>query len=72
MPPLAVTPNENQYHPLKLLTEPELRAILSISRSSVHRLARAGVLPRGIRIGKRGIRWRLRDIERWLETREEK
>ena len=72
MPPLAVTPNENQYHPLKLLTEPELRAILSLSRSSVYRLVRDGVLPKGLRVGKRGIRWRLCDVERWLETREGK
>jgi len=63
MPPLAVTPNENQSHNLILLRESELREILGLSHSCIWRLIKRGVFPAGVRVGVRSLRWPLRDLK---------
>jgi len=67
-----MTPTENPNSKLKLLTEADLRNLLSVSRSTIYRLVRAGVLPAGIRVGVRSVRWPLCTIQAWLEARERK
>jgi excisionase family DNA binding protein len=46
----------------------EVAEILSISTRSVWRLVADGELPQPIRFG-RNVRWRLTDIEVWIEAR---
>ena len=53
----------------KLLTRPEVEKWLALSRSSVYRLMREGILPEPIRIGPRAVRWKSSEIEAYLESR---
>jgi prophage regulatory protein len=46
----------------------EVASILSISTRSVWRLVATGELPQPVRFG-RSARWRLADIEAWIEIR---
>ena len=55
---------------LKLLTEADLRELLSVSRSTIYRLVRSGALPPGLRIGPRSLRWSYGSIEAWLKNQE--
>jgi len=52
------------------LTARELRARLNISHSTCWRWVRADILPSPIRLGKRAVRWRLADIEKFEASRE--
>lgn len=45
----------------------EVATILSVSTRTVWRLVSSDQLPRPIRFG-RNVRWRLADIERWIES----
>lgn len=46
----------------------ELAKILKISKRSVWRYVASGELPQPIRFG-RNVRWRLEDVEAWIEAR---
>jgi excisionase family DNA binding protein len=46
----------------------EVAEILSISTRSVWRLVASGELPQPIRFG-RNVRWRLADVEAWIDAR---
>ena len=50
----------------KLITAKELSKILSISSRTVWRLRSAGKLPKPVKVGS-SIRWRLSDIDLWIE-----
>lgn len=52
----------------RMINVREVAAILSISTRSVWRLVAAGELPQPIRFG-RNVRWRLEDVEAWIEAR---
>jgi len=57
----------------KLLTVTELAAMLDIHERTCWRLAAMaeagqGDFPRPLRIGPKTIRWRMADVERYLET----
>lgn len=52
----------------KLLTVPELAAFLDVPRQTVYKWNYTGTGPRSIRVG-RFARYRLADVERWLESR---
>jgi excisionase family DNA binding protein len=41
---------------------------LTIGIKTFYRLVRAGVLPRPIRFGRRLLRWREEDLERWVKS----
>ena len=51
----------------KFMSATELSKAFSISRSNIFKLARRGVLPRGILIGH-SRRWAVSDIERALQA----
>ena len=53
----------------KLLKRPDVERLTSLSRSAIYAAMDEGAFPRPIRVGKRAVRWRQEDIERWLETR---
>jgi excisionase family DNA binding protein len=68
-----MTNNQNQAKPSqdrpipRLLSAVEVAELLTVSVSTVWRLRSQGVLPDAVRIGG-SVRWRLRDIERYIET----
>ena len=53
---------------LRLLDVRQVAEILGIAVRTVWRLSAAGELPPPVRIGVRIVRWRLSDIEQYLEN----
>lgn len=54
---------------LGLLTAEELGAQLGLSTSTIYRRRSLGEsLPRAVRVGPRGVRWRQVDIDAWIEA----
>jgi predicted DNA-binding transcriptional regulator AlpA len=51
----------------QLVTLADIGAMIRISRSKIYDLKSSGQLPRCIKIG-RSVRWRLRDIEAWINA----
>ena len=47
----------------------ELMDILSVSRSTVFRMERDGILPHKVQISKRTVGFRTTDIEKFIKTR---
>ena len=47
----------------------ELMDILSVSRSTIFRMERDGILPQKVQISKRAVGFRITDIERFIKTR---
>lgn len=45
----------------------ELTEMLSVSRSTLHRMKQSGELPAAINLERRVVRWSRKDIELWLE-----
>ena len=52
-----------------LLRLPAILKRTKISRSQIYSLMKQGDFPKPIRVGKRAVRWRLTDIENWIESR---
>lgn len=50
-----------------LLRRAEVEERFSLSRSTIYAMMSAGLFPRPINIGRRSVRWRLSDLEAWLE-----
>ena len=49
-----------------LLTVKEVAAMLSLEKRSVHRMNKLGQICPPIKVGG-SVRWRLSDIEKWIE-----
>jgi predicted DNA-binding transcriptional regulator AlpA len=56
----------------ELLTARQVAAMLSVSLATFKRIRQRGEGPPSIRVGKRAIRYRRRDVERWLQRRPKK
>ena len=52
-----------------LLTRPEVEQFCRVSRSKIYRGLKEGWFPPAIRVGPRSVRWRLSDLEEWLDSR---
>ncbi len=52
----------------RLLTLPEVAAVLAVPKSEAYALARRGVLPT-VRVGSKYVRMRRADLEAWLRAR---
>ena len=52
-----------------LLRRPQVEKAVDLSCASIYRLMDSGDFPRPIKIGKRAVRWRAEDIERYLADR---
>ena len=52
----------------KVVKVPELCRLLSVSRTTLHRM-RQGDFPRPIQVGSRGVVWRYVDVIEWLERK---
>ncbi len=58
--------NTNENHNIQLLSAKELAAKLLLSARTVWRLRSSGKLPKPVPVGG-SVRWRLSDIQRWLD-----
>jgi predicted DNA-binding transcriptional regulator AlpA len=54
---------------IRVITEPELRRILSISDQTFERLKAKGDVPRKTQLSDRRIGYRVADIKAWLDRR---
>ena len=45
--------------------------MIGLSRSTVWKLLSEGKFPNPIRLGPRSIGWRIKDVEDWIECREQ-
>jgi len=50
-----------------LLKVSELAKFLGVAPSTIYRWLEAGKLPRPFELGEAAVRWRLSEIEQWLE-----
>jgi excisionase family DNA binding protein len=53
--------------PKDLLTARELANRLSISLRTLYRMLARGQLPQPIRLGRRHVRWKATDVQRYLD-----
>ena len=53
----------------ELLRREEVETRLGVSRSWIYAEMRAGRFPEPVKIGKRAVRWRVADLNRWLSDR---
>lgn len=60
----AVRPPEPDY-----LDIDQLAAKLSVTTRTIFRLVKSGDLPAGRRVGSKVLRWRMKDVDQWLQSR---
>ncbi len=53
----------------RLLTTQEVVAMVGMHRVTLYRLRKAGLFPEPVRAGMSAIRYKLSDIERWIDSR---
>ena len=53
----------------ELLRREEVEERFGVSRSWIYCEMRAGRFPEPVRIGKRAVRWRVTDLDKWAEDR---
>ena len=53
----------------KLLRLREVVEITSLSRSTIYRMVKTGQFPQSKQIGLRAVRWKLSDINAWIDSR---
>ena len=53
----------------RLLRLREVEEITGLSRSTIYRMLKAGQFPQSVRVGRKAVRWRLRDINSWMDSR---
>lgn len=51
----------------RLLRLPDLTARLGVSKSFIYARMREGIFPLPVKIGRRLVAWRAKDIDAWLE-----
>ena len=54
----------------ELIRRPEVERRVQLSRSSIYSMLAEGAFPSPIRIGRRAVAWRVKDIEDWIRCRE--
>ena len=52
------------------LKRQQLEAKFDVSRATIYRWTKAGNFPSGIHLGQNMVRWKVSDIEAWLEEKE--
>lgn len=60
-----------EFVDLAVLRERDVRELLKISHSTLYALIKRKDFPPPLHLSVRAIGWRKRDIERWLQDREE-
>ncbi|MBI1417971.1 MAG: AlpA family phage regulatory protein [Limimaricola sp.] len=47
----------------------DVEKLVGLSRSTLYAMMAEGAFPRPVKLGKRAVGWRERDVRAWLETR---
>ena len=53
----------------KIYRRPDVEHLVGLSRSPLYAMMAEGTFPKPIKLGKRAVGWRARDIETWLDAR---
>lgn len=53
---------------VRLLSARQLSELLNLNERTIRRMANSGRFPQPLRVSDQARRWRLRDIEEWLEA----
>ena len=59
-----------QNRPTGFVRPKTLIEILDVSRSTLWRMEKAGILPKRVKIGSRSVGWRADEIEEFVKSRE--
>ncbi len=59
----------DEHFPERLIDKRELKLLVGFSHQHILRLEKAGKFPRRIQISENSVRWRLGDIQDWIEQR---
>ena len=51
----------------RLLTMKEVRELTSLGETKLREMIDAGKFPRAKQVGPRAVRWRMSDVEAWIE-----
>lgn len=50
-----------------LLRLPEVEAVVGVKKSKIYSLVQEGQFPAPVRLGPRSVRWRLTDVQAWID-----
>ena len=53
----------------RLLRRREVEEITGLSRSTIYRMLKTGQFPQSVRIRSRSVRWKLSDINEWMDSK---
>jgi predicted DNA-binding transcriptional regulator AlpA len=73
------TPRKRQAQPLEAASNPQallriatVAAVTGVCERSIWQWVSAGTFPQPVTVGKRGKRWRAREVHAWNEARQER
>jgi len=49
---------------------PEVSEIVGLRRTAIYKGAKAGSFPPPVRVGARAVRWKLSEVQSWIEQRQ--
>ena len=52
----------------RLVTMKEVRALTRLGETKLREMVDAGKFPRARQVGPRAVRWRMSDVEAWIES----
>jgi prophage regulatory protein len=53
----------------RIFRRPDVEQLVGLSRSTIYAMMAEGSFPKPLRLGKRAVGWRERDLQRWLASR---
>ncbi|MBN9047670.1 MAG: AlpA family phage regulatory protein [Rhizobiales bacterium] len=59
----------NGFENERLIRLDEVERLVGLKHSTIYLLIQSGEFPRQIPVTKRSVRWRLSEIQRWIEER---
>ncbi|WP_206214325.1 AlpA family phage regulatory protein [Desulfovibrio sp. ZJ369] len=68
MPTASTTPTSSPLSDNRLLRRPEVEELVGLKTSALYANMKAGLFPRPVKIGKRGVAWRSADIAAFLQN----
>lgn len=55
-------------HEISLLPLPKVEERVGIKKSKIYELIRTDNFPQPVRLGRRNVRWRSDDIQKWIDA----
>ena len=52
----------------RLLTRTEVERLVGLRHTAIYKLMREGKFPEPLRIGTKAVRWRLSEVEAWVDA----